>query len=362
VVAIPPAIVQLLLVSGARHPSPAAGRRERALALATTAVLFAATAGVATWLHAIAGPASFGPRVPLKPVSRAYRSPALPRVIHYLRHHVQPGEPIFVPRQEPLLYFATGTRNPTPFEGVLPGQREWQEPVILDALTGVRFVVMSDIDQPIYTYYGDELPAVQAYLERFFEVPRGFPLDDHSWITVLRRRADRGVTAIDLVAERQNGLAFIRDAEGRERPAAEAPQRLAARLLNRPLALVLGPRGGGIDFEVDIPEGAVFQAGVGYRGLVSVDHHYLHPSGTTLAVAVGDRADGFRTLSSTRIDDAPASGRRWLPVEVDLADYAGKRVTLRLEVRANPPLGPDRLAWWGSPRIAVRTPDREERT
>ena len=50
--------------------------------------------------------------------------------------------------------------------------------IILEALERVRFVVMSDIDQPIYTYYGDELPQVQAYLERHFAVPSGFPLDD----------------------------------------------------------------------------------------------------------------------------------------------------------------------------------------
>jgi hypothetical protein len=351
VVALPPTATQLLLLAGTGRWARA--RPARAAAWLTVAVFAAATLGVGHWLHRIAGPPSFGPRVPLKPVSRNYRGPAVPRVIQYLRHHVRPNEAIFIPRQEPLLYFATGTRNATPFEGVLPGLRAWQEPLILEALAGVRYVVMSDIDQPIYTYYGDELPAVQAYLERHFRIPSGYPLDDYSWINVLVRGRDRGRTVFDFVDERDRGRAWIRDASGRELPAREAPQRLAAKLLNRPLPIVLGPGGGGIDFDLVVPEGAEFQAGVGYRGLVSIDHQYLHPPGTTLVVAIA-RGGEFEAVEELRIDDAPTSGRRWMPVQVDLSAYAGERVTLRLEVRVARPLRGDRLAWWGSPRIAVR--------
>ena len=327
--------------------------RIRTVALALVTALVGSSVTTAVWLHRIAGPSIFGPRVPFKPVSRAYRGPGVPRVIHYLLRNVRPGEAIFVARQEPLLYFATGTRNATPFEGVLPGLRDWQEPLILEALAGVRYVVMSDIDQPIYTYYGDELPAVQAYLERHFAIPSGYPLDDYSWINVLVRGRDRGRTVFDFVAERDRGRAWIRDTSGRELPAREAPQRLAAKLLNRPLPIVLGPGGGGIDFDLVIPEGAEFQAGVGYRGLVSTDHQYLHPPGTTLVVAIA-RGDEFEALAELRIDDALTSGRRWTPVQVDLSAYAGERVSLRLEVRVARPLRGDRLAWWGSPRIAVR--------
>ena len=78
-------------------------------------------------------------------------------------------------RAEPLLYFATDTTNPTPFGGVLPVLHEEQERAILAALPKVRFVVMSDIDQPVYTYYSEELPRVQANLERHFRVPPDFP-------------------------------------------------------------------------------------------------------------------------------------------------------------------------------------------
>jgi hypothetical protein len=225
--------------------------------------------------------------------------------------------------------------------------------VILAALEGVRFVVMSDIDQPIYTYYSDELPGVWNYLERHFRVPRGYPVDDYNWIMVFARGPDRGATAVDLVDRSANARAFVRDADGRERPAPGRPQRLAARQLRRPLPIVLGPRGGGLDFELTVPDNAVFQAGVGYRGLVSVDHQYLHPSGTTLAVAI-DAGDGFERLASVRIDDRPRAGRAWTPLTADLGPYAGRRVTLRLEVTARAPLQDGELSWFGSPRIAWR--------
>jgi hypothetical protein len=310
-----------------------------------------ATAGTLVWINSQAGPPHmFGPRIPLRAVSPSYKQPAIPRVIGYLRDHTRSGEPIFVARQEPLLYFATHCSNPTPFGGVLPGMRELQEPRILEALKGVRFVVMSDIDQPLYTYFADELPGVQAYLERHYEIPGDFVLDDYSWIVVAERGPDRGATEIDLIAERTRGRAWIRDRAGVIVPATDAPQRLAARQLNRPLPIVLGVGGGGIDFELELPSRAVFQAGVGYRGLVSVDHHYLHPQGLTLSVSIR-AADDFETLKAAQIDDSPRAGRRWSPFQVDLSNYGGQRVTLRLEARAHNLRTPGRLTWWGSPRI-----------
>ena len=47
----------------------------------------------------------------------------------------------------------------------------------------VRFVVMSDRDQALYTWYSDEVPAVQAFLERHFEVgPEFIGVDDRGLI------------------------------------------------------------------------------------------------------------------------------------------------------------------------------------
>jgi len=366
VVALPPALVQIALLApvgrapGAQRPARGAAPLLSAprLAAAWVAVLFALAAGLGTWLHELAGPATFGPRVPLEPVSRAHRSPAFPRVIHYLRRHTNPGEAIFVARQEPLLYYATGTRNPTPFEGVLQGVRELQERRIVEALEDVRYVVMSDIDQPLYTYYSEQLPEVWAYLERYFRIPPDFPLDDASWITVAERGPDRGRTAIDLHERQGDARAWIRDPAGREVPREGRPQKLAARHYRRPLPVALGAGGGGLDFRLEVPPDAVFQADVGYRGLVSIDHQYIHPPGTTAVVSLRpEDADRFTELLAVRIPDGPRAGRRWRPVQADLSAWAGQRVTLRLEFRTREPLRPGRrLAWFGSPRIAVPAP------
>ncbi len=356
-VSLPPALAQLCLLPLRRDGAPS-GRRVDLLCAGSAALLIGAAAYTGSWLYSLAGEPRFGPRVPLRPVSEAYRQPTLPRVIHYLRRRARPGEAIFVARQEPLLYFATETRNPTPFPGVLPGQAELQEGPILAALQELRFVVMSDIDQPLYTYYSDQLPRVQAYLERYFAPARGLPLDDYSWMVVLERSVDRGETLLDLLEERRRGRgrAWVRDEHGRVRDAEWTPQRLAARLLHRPLPVALDALGGGIDFELEIPDAAVFQAGVGYRGLVSVDHRYEHPRGSTVSVSVarGGADAGFEEIARRRIDDSPRGGRRWTPLEADLSAFAGERVTLRLELRTRRPIVGDRLAWWGSPRIARR--------
>src|SRR5262245_4658497 len=154
VYALPSAAVQLvLLAAAALRGVGATGRSAVAVgALAGVLALGALDADTARWLAAASGPPAWGPRVPLRPVSPVYRLPSVPRVIHFLRERIAPGEPIFVARAEPLLYFATGATNPTPYTGVLPVLNAEQEERIVAALPRVRYVVLSDVDQPSWTY------------------------------------------------------------------------------------------------------------------------------------------------------------------------------------------------------------------
>ncbi|MBW1687280.1 MAG: hypothetical protein JRS35_19715 [Deltaproteobacteria bacterium] len=356
VLAVPPAFVQLLLLGGLFR---GAARRWRAAAAGASALLVAllAASGVATalWLHEESAGTSWGPRVPLRPVSAVYRTISVPRVISFLRARVEPGEPIFVARAEPLLYFATDTTNPTPYTGVLTVLNDEQEERILAALPDVRYVVMSDTDQPLWTYYSDELPRVQKHLERYYRLPKFFPLDDHSWIIVLERGEDRGPTLIDLVDERPRARTWLRDRSGVQSPDTEPPPKLVARHNRRPLPVRLGPRGGGIDYEIEVPPNARFQAGVGYRGMVSLDNLHEHPKRSRMVVSLG-RDGRFEVLHSERVSDARRAGRGWTPLDLDLSAYAGEHVTLRLELVPEVPLGRSRLTWWGSPRIAGPAP------
>jgi hypothetical protein len=118
------ALVQLLLLSATSAPRSRERPLESALAVGLAGALLLGSLWTALSLRNISGDPQLGPRVPLRPVSYANRTPGLQRVMEFLLPRVVPGEPMFVPRQEPLLYFATHTRNPTPFPSVLPGLRE----------------------------------------------------------------------------------------------------------------------------------------------------------------------------------------------------------------------------------------------
>ncbi len=321
--------------------------------LGAGAVVAAVAAGgllASIGLYRLSVPPDWGPRVPIRAISGAKRSPAVGRAIGFLRERLRPGEPIFVARNEALFYFATGAPNPTPYTGVLQvwGIRRDQQDRILAALDGVRFVVMSDIDHPIHTFYGDELPRVQAYLERHFNVPAEFTalsrLED--WVIVLERGRDRGATAVDLLDPRLPRRAWRLDAAGQVGPAPELP-RFPARQNRRPLGVPVDAHGAGVDFAVEVPPDARFEASIGFHRIEDA----YQPDGTAFTLLVGE--DELREVGSwvARFDERNR-GRAWTPVQADLSAFAGRRVTLRLAARAGLPV--EGVAFWGSPRIVQR--------
>ena len=365
---LPMAFVQVVLALGfrsadrCREQPELAMRRTGVPGWGVTGVLllaFVSGAGAAGYgLHAMSIESNYGPRIGARPVSMMMRNAGPSRVIRFLRQNAEPGEEIFVARSEPLVYFATDTVNPTPFGGVIPGHREEQEAILLPVLERIRFVVMSDIDQPLYTYYSDELPAVQAYLERYFEMPPYFAGLKESWVHVLVRGEDRGPTVVDFFDDRDQGRYWVRGTGGAVEPAPETPARLAAHFNRRPLSMLLGPRGGGVDFDVDVPEAAFFQGDVGLEGMTAADDFFQHPRNTRLVVQVRREGEpNFQLLHAEPVlskNYVRTAGRDWTPVEVDLSDYGGERVTLRLAMEVDRLIQPGRLSWWGSPRIALR--------
>jgi len=349
VFSLAPAVMQLLILV-----SPLLGRAPYLRPAAAVSIVAAAgwySLAVGTWVHEESGAPRWGPRVPLRPVSAIYRVVTIPRVIRYIRGTVDPGDPIFVARSEPLLYFATDTVNPTPYGGVLTGIYEEQQRNILAALEKVRLVVVSDLDQPMWTYYSEELPEVQAYLERFFDIAQDYPLDDASWIVVLERGPDRGETWLDLIDERPNARAWTRDESREVHPDQLPPPRLVARHNRRSMPMRLGQWGGGIDYELTVPEeGARFESGVGYRGMVSLEDLHIHPRSSDMVVEVG-REGVFEEVARQKVSDVGGAGRRWTPISADLTPYAGERITLRLTIDLRVPVGERDLTWWASPRI-----------
>jgi hypothetical protein len=163
---------------------------------------------------------------------------------------------------------------------------------------------------------------------------------------------------VDFFDDREQGRYWVRGTGGTVEPTPETPARLAAHFNRRPLSMLLGMRGGGVDFDVDVPEAAVFQGDVGLEGMTAADDFFQHPRNTRLVVQV--RREGemdFKLLHTEPVlskNYVRTAGRDWTPVEVDLSDYGGERVTLRLALEVDRLMQPGRLSWWGSPRIALR--------
>lgn len=347
---LPIGILQvLLLIAPARRSD---GWLPPITAFLALVAISGGTITLGTWIHEQSGPPLWGKRVPQRPVSAIHRVITFPRVIRYLEARLEPDEEIFVARSEPLLYFATGAKNPTPYPGVIPGLRAEQERNILDALARIRFVVISDLDQPMWTYYSEELPRVQAYLERHYHVADQYPLDDASWVVVIERGEDRGETWLDLIEERATAKAWILDRDKQRVVDLRSPPRLVARQNRRPLATHLGPWGGGLDYSITVPENARFESAVGYRGMIAEDTIHEHPRRCDMLVEVGV-GDRFEEVARLRVDDSKSGGRRWLPIEADLSAYAGQAITLRLRLDPRVRTDGHELSWWASPRIVV---------
>jgi hypothetical protein len=312
------------------------------------------SAALAWTIFKTADPGPLSARVPLRPVSSPLRQAHVRSVIQFLESHTQPGEFVFVARAEPLLYFATNTRNPTPYPGVFPTIREEQAQTILEALASVRFVVMSDVDQPAMTYYRDELPEVQAYLERFFHPAAPFQDGDVHWLSVLERTADRGATTIDLVTLAASGRPFTRSREGAIETAPALAERLGTRRNRRPLGFKLGPGGGGIEFEVELPDDSLFQTDVSLGRVFSENKIFGVPPRSQIVVSVGPRN---AAVEVARVTLGTGWSQRWIPLEADLGRWAGERVTLRVELICPERRGPQQvteIGYVGSPRITRR--------
>ncbi len=356
---LPLAMTQLLLL-GSTSGAPSRGRRALVGGVATLAI--AVAAGGVWWSNALirreADPNTFGERVPLRPVSLGLRGEPVTRVIRYLEERVEPGEAIFVARAEPLLYFATGTTNPTPYLGVIPGMQEEQQDVILEALERVRFVVMSDVDQPAMTYYRDVLPRVQAHLERFYHIPRSLLGGQVHWLVVLEKGRDRGPTAIDLVERSSSATAWTRNAEGIEAEADRFTDVLPTKYNRRPVGFYLDEGGGGLDYRLRIPEEpSVFQADVGLWVVSGAKDIYVHPERVRMRVSI-DAGDGFKPLVSLPAMGPGSDFRRWNSMQAELSRFAGQDVTLRLELQpTDEPTIPRSIGYYASPRIAL-TPAR----
>jgi hypothetical protein len=113
----------------------------------------------------------------------------------------------------------------------------------------------------------------------------------------------------------------------------------------------IGALGGGLDYEIEVPDGGVFQADFGLA--VIRGRRKGHPRRVEFSVSVAS-GESFEVLESLLVLRNRGEGGEWAPVEIDLSAYAGRTITLRLEVTPSETLARRQIVWWGSPRLISR--------
>ena len=228
--------------------------------------------------------------------------------------------------------------------------------MILEALRKVRYVVMSDIDQPAMTYYRDELPAVQAHLERYFRIPA--ELLARRRALAGRARAGPGPRRDGHRSDRTGGRCAPVSARPLGQRSSMAP---ASRIASRPSTTA------GRSASSWAPGR---RARLRARG--------CRPAPCSRPTSACGSSSGSRTSyrlppvpwyasRSAATESSPRSQRRrssrrevdfrrWTPLEADLSAWAGQRVTLRIELVTTQSPGEGHLGYVGSPRIAVKRP------
>jgi hypothetical protein len=178
-----------------------------------------------------------------------------------------------------------------------------------------------------------------------------------SEIVVLERGADRGPAALDLVRLADPARRFLRDEDGEELAVVGGVPPLRSRHNRRPVALVLGPEGGGIDFDLELPAGARLETDFGLAVMMGSASPYLHPERVALRISLRRTGGGFERVARFRLPPE-RSRSTWSEARADLSAWGGERVTLRIELVPSTSVasGP-RLAWLGSPRIVTTAGD-----
>ncbi len=104
---------------------------------------------------------------------------------------------------------------------------------------------------------------------------------------------------------------------------------------------------GRLRFALDIPRGARLQAAV------AIDRRFHERPGVEFVVKV--RRDGREDVAWTLLVDplARAEHREWVPIDVDLARFAGRGRELVLETRGYEETGEADQVFWGTPALTV---------
>ncbi len=307
------------------------------------------------------------------------KAAALTRLLGYLRSHLREGEQFFVLPYEPGLYYLLGSKNPTPYTMILPGNMNPDsEQEVIETLERrkLRFVVL------IEQYYFDSLgfrklweyaPKLARYLRDHYRLAQDFDasppanmgivgerytptekpyrvvrnlVDDFrnwSWGTLLPSgRRSLGLRSTSMMMDEIKGwwTASVRSWLFRRvvflHPLPDSSKKRYA------------------DFRLTVPESGVLRFGIS----LFEDVWDKPGKGVWFQVAVREIGSDRYLFSKFLNPFSVPSHRRWLDYEADLSPYAGREIVLSL--RTSSVLDTNVYAWAGFGEPTVVAYDRKD--
>jgi hypothetical protein len=277
----------------------------------------------------------------------AHHGPILGDLLRYIDEHAPPGAPVPSYPFHPMIGFLAAREGVGGYYVIWPGEHAGRDQRIIAELRA-RDVPVIAYSASQYAHLGrfrDIAPELHDYLARTYRMDAVFARETYGPIlAALGRRpaAPAGRSLLDSIAEM--------------RPADSVASTLW------PFAPVLAEKVGTpaapltARMSLDVPAG---RPGIAFSYGVNPDRWLDAPSGPfTFAIDVAPAADAAPTTAFRATVDPHRNlaERRWIDGEIDLAGYAGRRVTLAFSIMGPGVVVPDPLdlAGWADPRLVMR--------
>jgi hypothetical protein len=274
-----------------------------------------------------------------------HNGPIIDELLAYVDENVPAGEPLPVYPVQPMLTFLAGRDAAGGFHVIWPVQDPSRDDrIVADMERRKPSTVVYSLSQ--YQHLGTvqkNAPKLFAYLVDHYEIARVLSREPNGpLVTILRRRAtsDRSDSLLDATAQ---GASMLTRARW---PFAD--------VLTQTATLDTDPRPAFLRLRVP-PEGGTLRASFGinpdrWLGLKSGPFRFAIALLTRRAM--NDRGQR-RLIFEEFIDPArDVADRRWIPLEVNLDEFAGEEILLGMSV-STPNLAdaPGDLGGWAEPRI-----------
>ncbi len=276
----------------------------------------------------------------------AHHGPVMEDILHYIDEHAPPGTPVPSYPLQPMIGFLAGREGVGGYYVIWPGHHPGRDQRIIAELRA-RDVPAIAYSVSQYLHLGrfrDVAPALHEYLARTYRMDAVFAHETYGPILAgLARRPTEpsGRSLLDFLSDARPANAIASTlwpfapvmAEQVGTPARPAIARMVIDVPPGRPALTFS-YGLNPDRWLDAPSGP-------FTFLIDVEDEAGAAAGTPFRATV----DPYRNLAE----------RRWIDAHLDLAEHAGRRVTLAFSITAPSEVrDPLDLAGWADPRLGDR--------